>query len=184
MKPTHELEEEHQAILSMIRVLARISNRLEAGEAVDAAHIERAVDFIRGFADGCHHAKEEAALFPAMEKAGIPREGGPLAAMLDEHAEEGSFVNALAESAAEAASGGEGAARRFAENVRSYGALLSQHIFKENSVLYPMADARLSAADQDKLARRFAEVEEEVVGRDRYRRYLELLESMKKAYGL
>jgi hemerythrin-like domain-containing protein len=34
------------------------------------------VGFINGFADKRHHAKEEDLLFPAMEKAGIPRTGG------------------------------------------------------------------------------------------------------------
>jgi hemerythrin-like domain-containing protein len=34
--------------------------------------------FLKEFADRCHHGKEEDFLFPALEKAGIKKEGGPI----------------------------------------------------------------------------------------------------------
>lgn len=72
MRPTEELVTEHNAIKRMLDILERVSRRLEIGETVDAEHLERIVDFIRGFADRCHHGKEEDLLFPEMEEAGIP----------------------------------------------------------------------------------------------------------------
>jgi len=35
MRPTAELSQEHQAILEMIRILAKMAERLEAGTPVD-----------------------------------------------------------------------------------------------------------------------------------------------------
>jgi len=86
MKATEELRKEHSAIEVMLGILEEISARLESGAKVDPDHLERILEFIRIFADKCHHGKEEDFLFPAMEKAGIPREGGgPIGCMLSEH---------------------------------------------------------------------------------------------------
>ena len=50
-----------------------------------AADLDDAMDFIKTFADSCHHAKEEDLLFPAMGEAGFPSRGGPVGVMLMEH---------------------------------------------------------------------------------------------------
>jgi hemerythrin-like domain-containing protein len=182
MKPTQELSQEHQAILLMIRILEKIGQKLEAGERVDVSHLEKAVDFIKGFADKCHHAKEEDLLFPAMEKAGIPRTGGPLGVMLNEHVAGRGFVKGMTDAIAGLKKGDKAAGRLFAENAGKYGALLSQHIFKEDRILYPMADARLSAEEQAELSAHFADVEEKVVGRGKHEEYHRLLKELEAAY--
>jgi hemerythrin-like domain-containing protein len=182
MKPTAELTEEHQSILLMISILGSMADRLETDEKVEPVHLEEAVDFVRGFADKCHHAKEEGLLFPAMEKAGIPRTGGPLGVMLREHVEGRAFVKAMADSIPGIRKGEKAAARRFAESARAYGALLSQHIYKEDNILYPMADARLSAAAQDELAACFADVEKTVVGEGRHEEFHEMLRRLEGLY--
>jgi len=70
MKPTDILKNEHKAILLTLEVVESVSKKLDAGENVPAEHLTKVVDFIRGFADKCHHAKEEDLLFPAMERTG------------------------------------------------------------------------------------------------------------------
>ncbi len=182
MKPTQELSHEHQAILLAIRVLEKISDRLEAGQAVDPAHLEKAVDFIKVFADRCHHAKEEDLLFPAMEKAGIPRQGGPIGVMLNEHVAGRGYVKAMAESIPGIKKGDKAAAGTFAENARNYGALLSAHIYKEDHILYPMADGRLTPAQQKELEAYFADVEEKVIGHGKHEEYHKLLEELEAVY--
>ncbi len=47
------------------------------GQELPTEFFPKVVDFIRNFADRCHHGKEEDNLFPAMEKRGIPRQAGP-----------------------------------------------------------------------------------------------------------
>jgi len=182
MKPTEELSHEHQAILLMIRILEKMSDRLRSGEKVDPLHLERAVDFIKIFADKCHHGKEEDLLFPAMEEAGIPRDGGPLGVMLHEHTEGRAYVKAMTEALAGIKKGDRRSATLFAENARDYGSLLSQHIFKEDHVLYPMADKRLSAAKQDELEAGFARVERDIVGEGKHEEYHRLLEELESVY--
>lgn len=78
MKPTDILEEEHRAIKRMLKVAEAVSGQLESDGKIPLEDLERIVDFIRGFADRCHHGKEEDLLFKEMITAGIPKEGGPL----------------------------------------------------------------------------------------------------------
>jgi hemerythrin-like domain-containing protein len=182
MKPTETLKNEHRAILLMLKVAESVSFKLEGGEDVPADDLARIVDFIRGFADKCHHAKEEDLLFPAMEKAGVPRQGGPIGVMLIEHTEGREYVGKMSEAAGKYAAGDKKAGLQFAENARGYAALLSQHIHKEDNILYPIADARLSPQSQAGLEKDFERVEEEVVGAGKHEEYHRLLEQLEKAY--
>lgn len=59
---------------------------------VKVAHLEKIHEFLKVFADKCHHAKEEDVLFPEMEKAGVLRKGGPIGVMLAEHAQGREYV--------------------------------------------------------------------------------------------
>ncbi len=182
MKPTAELSHEHQAILRMIGTLGRIADRLDAGAAVDPDDLDRSVEFIRGFADKCHHAKEEDHLFPEMEKAGIPREGGPIGVMLAEHVRGREFTAAMAAAIPGTRAGDRRAAGAFVAEARGYGELLTQHIFKEDHILYPMADARLTPEQQASLEASFLEVERTVAGEGRHEEFHRLLERLEKTY--
>jgi hemerythrin-like domain-containing protein len=182
MKPTAELSHEHLAIKRMIGVLGKIADRLEAGGAVPPDDPARCVEFLRVFADKCHHAKEEDHLFPEMEKVGVAREGGPIGVMLAEHVEGRKHVAAMAGTLPGLRMGEGSAARAFAEAARRYGALLTQHIMKEDHVLYPMADARFSAEQQRELETRFADIEKIIVGEGKHEEYHRLLERLEMAY--
>lgn len=63
MLPIGLLMIEHRLIERMIKQMARELERVKAGEEVDLAFIDEAVDFIRVYADRCHHGKEEDILF-------------------------------------------------------------------------------------------------------------------------
>ncbi len=182
MKPTEELSREHQAILEMIRILAKMAERLEAGSLVEAGDLKAAVEFIRVFADRCHHAKEEGHLFPEMERAGIPRGRGPIAVMLAEHEEGRKRVAAMAGALRGAGKGNRKAMAAFAAAARGYGELLTQHIFKEDRILYPMADNTLSPDQQTSLEECFTEVEKSVVGEGQHEEFHRLLERLGSAY--
>lgn len=77
--------QEQRIIERGLAALETAAKRLNAGEAPSPVIFLQAADFIRGFADGCHHKKEEGVLFPAMQSAGVPCERGPIGVMLAEH---------------------------------------------------------------------------------------------------
>ena len=182
MKPTDILKEEHGGIKVMLGILGRMADSLEGGRDVDSAHLEQAVDFIRTFADTCHHGKEEDYLFAEMEKAGIPQQGGPIAVMLAEHATGRAYVKGLAEAVARYGDGDKAAVPAIVQNARNYIALLRAHIEKEDNILYPIADRSLTEEQQEKLLACFEDVERERIGPGKHAEYHRMLERLSGVY--
>ncbi len=184
MTATEELMTEHRAIERMLAVLDAAGGRLEAGERVRPDLFREAVDFVRNFADRCHHGKEEDNLFPRLEERGVPREGGPLGVMLFEHDEGRAYIGAIADALDAYERGDEGAARTIARSARGYVGLLRGHIEKEERVLFPMADQVLSAEDQLSLEESFERIETEVMGAGVHERYHQMLDELERELGL
>jgi hemerythrin-like domain-containing protein len=61
-----------------------------------------------------------------------------------------------------------------------YVQLLRQHIIKENSILFPMANRTLTAGQQAKVADDFEHVEHEETGEGVHEKYLALAEALEK----
>lgn len=176
------LKEEHRAIKVMLSILNEVSQRLEASEKIDPQDLSQMVEFIRVFADRCHHGKEEDLLFPALEETGVPREGGPIGVMLAEHDEGRAYARGLAEAIARYRSGEKEAVRDIIENARNYANLLNQHIDKEDNILYVIADLHLSPEKQEELVKEFQRVEEEKIGVGRHEEFHHLLHHLKSTY--
>ena len=176
--PTSILMSEHRVIERMLVVLDRMADEfLEAG-AVNAPLAAEAVDFLRTFADRCHHGKEEVNLFPAMERLGLPREAGPTAVMRQEHTVGRSLTSSLAVAAE------KGDVRRFADTARAYTGLLREHILKEDQVLFPMADEMLTPDMQADLLRAFERVEHDDLGPGTHERLLGVVERLCDRFGV
>lgn len=184
MSATEDLMAEHRAIERMLAVLEAAAQGLESGQHVRPGLFGDAVDFVRNFADRCHHGKEEENLFPRMEAAGVPGAGGPLGVMLLEHDQGREYVAAIANALGAYEGGDHSAARVIAENARGYVRLLRQHIAKEDSVLFPMADRVLSPEDQRELEERFEEIESKVMRLGVHERYHHLLDELEREVGL
>ena len=157
-KPSTVLRSEHRVILRVLGVLDRLVARAERGAGFEDRALQRCVEFFRLFADACHHAKEEDLLFPVLEQRGIPREGGPIGVMLDEHQVARQLTKRMGAELAAHAGGDVDATQRFIEAARQYHGLLTNHIFKEDNVLFEMGDRIMTANDQHELCASFGEV--------------------------
>ena len=167
----------------MLGILEGISARLESGAKVDPDHLEQILEFIRIFADKCHHGKEEDFLFPAMEKAGVPREGGPIGCMLSEHDMGRERVKRMTEAVTRYREGERSASSAIAENAKGYVGILRDHIHKENNVLFPMAEAHLNDREMEELQEAFEKVESERIGKGKHEEFHRLLSHLKEMYG-
>ena len=182
MKPTEQLRKEHKAIKLMLDILEKVCERLESGQKVNPEHLDRILEFIKVFADKCHHGKEEDLLFPAMEEAGTPRERGPIGVMLTEHNMGRDYVNGMSEAVAKFKAGDEKALSEIVEYARNYITLLTQHIEKEDNILFPMADMHLSEEKQEELLEKFEIVEQEKIGVGKHDEFHKLLNRLKTVY--
>jgi hemerythrin-like domain-containing protein len=157
--PLDMLREEHVVILRVVDALERWLDRLEAEKSAPAEALENAVAFLKGFADGCHHRKEEELLFPALEEGGP---FGPVSVMLEEHEEGRGYVQGLSDGLHQLES--DSGRNSVLANGRHYVALLRAHIDKENEVLFPLSERMLSADAMHGLAHAFEDVEAEQAG--------------------
>jgi hemerythrin-like domain-containing protein len=180
MQATMILMDEHRVIERVIVSLEAASDDLAQGRSVRPGFFIDATDFIKGFADGCHHKKEEGVLFAAMADAGMPTQAGPIAVMLAEHEQGRAYTRGLRQAAERLQTGDESARPEVVRNARGYAALLRQHIAKEDGVLFPMADQVIPIAAQGQVAEDFERVEHEETGEGVHERYLALAEALER----
>jgi len=180
MLPTEQLMQDHRVIERMCAVLKAIAFRVDKGQDIPKDFFPRAVDFIRNFADRTHHGKEEDNLFPALEQHGVPRQGGPVGVMLEEHDQGRAYVRGMDEAAPQVAAGDEAALKKAAQNARGYADLLVPHINKEDNILYAMADRSFSRDEQQQLTEKFAGIEAERMGPEKRQAYVNLVENLEK----
>jgi hemerythrin-like domain-containing protein len=174
MKATDVLTEEHRVIEQVLNTLEYGVNQLENGQAVRPEFFLSVTDFIRGFADGCHHQKEEGVFFKRMEVQGLSGQGCPLGVMLAEHELGRQYTRALASAAQDMKSGDLSANRRAIQSSRSYVALLRQHIYKEDNILFPLANDVIPAEQHAIVWEDFEHVEHAETGEGVHEKYLSL----------
>src|SRR5581483_2148526 len=144
---TESLRKDHHLIEKMLKALDITSALLKSGKAIPAPILDQIIDFTKNFTIVCHHGKEEDSLFPALEKSGMPREGGPIARMLFEHEVTKQLTSKLEESAKSYLKSGSPDA--LVVDIKGYVDHVALHLAKENHRLFMMADMILqSKAEQ------------------------------------
>lgn len=178
MQATQVLSSEHRVIERVLATLEKAADAAEAGVSVRPGLFLDAVGFIRGFADGCHHLKEENVLFPTMSEHGVPVEGGPLGIMLQEHELGRKYTRQMQAGAERWAIGEDEGRTSLIAAARNYVALLHQHIDKEDQILFPMADRVIPQAQHDQVWQAFEHVEHEETGEGVHEKYLALADAL------
>jgi len=177
-RPTQVLSEEHRVIERALAVLEKLT-RVPVEESL--VSWKKALDFIRHFADQCHHLKEEKVLFPALEEHGIPREGGPIGMMLLEHEEGRGYVRGMMAAVKLCAEEIEAGKEMLVDNAQSYLRLLREHIQKEDEILFRMADEVITVDEQKALLQKFEQQETTEIGEGVHQKYLRLVEELENA---
>ena len=158
-KTSKILADEHQNILKVIDALSDECNNLDVGKEINKDFLTKAIDFIRNYADRFHHAKEEDILFKEFVKC-AEQEGScvhcnPVEQMLSEHDQGREFVKEMEQGLI------KNNKEKVIEGIRGYTSLLKEHIFKEDNILYPMADESLDKKTEETMLKKFEKVEKE-----------------------
>ncbi|CAB5123302.1 Repair of Iron Centers di-iron protein [Olavius algarvensis associated proteobacterium Delta 3] len=183
MNPIEALKTEHRAIETALEILSEMFPRIQDlhgnGIVRDA---RRLLDFFRTFADTCHHGKEERFLFPVLERIGVSRKGGPIGVMLSEHEEGRILLRQLEEALGLVGAGDPSAGILFKTAAEAYIELLRQHIFKEDTVLFQIAEDRLSTIRKSTLADQFDRFEKEQIGTGTHEAFHQRLDELTQRY--
>ena len=172
--------EEHRLIERVLDALETAASALDRRQPVRPGFFLEAADFIAGFADGCHHHKEEGVLFDAIVASGLPADEGPIPVMLMEHEQGRAFTRGMRDAARRLGAGDAGAARQVVANARGYVALLRDHIMKEDEVLFPLADELLTPDRHEEVLKGFARIEHEDAMEGAHERFLSLAAALER----
>jgi hemerythrin-like domain-containing protein len=178
MKATEILMEEHRVIERVLDSIEKGVEKIKNGQQIDPQFFIDVTEFVRGFADGCHHHKEEGVLFKSMESHGVPAAGGPIGVMLAEHEQGRQFIRGLRAATEKWAGGDQNAKAQVIQNALGYTALLRMHIQKEDTILFPMADRAIPKTEYDLVEQGFEQVEHEETGEGVHEKYLALADKL------
>ena len=149
LKRDHEVTE---------RVFAAMEAKLASADGAPPSLVGLLVDYLH-YVDHCHNQKEELHLFPRLEAKGMPRHGGPLGVMLQEHERAREILGRLVPLATAYASGERGDLAGLRAAFGEYASLCKDHFWKENDILYPMALRMLGEAEAAEVVAGIGEVE-------------------------
>lgn len=177
-KATQDLRKEHDAILYVLQILDKMMLSGASDEETLLHYYDEVVFFLKTFADKCHHGKEENYLFKALVKKGVPNEGGPIGAMLQEHAQGRDYIAQMSRGHNKKDIDG------FNHAAAQYRDLLKRHIDKENDVLFLMADNMIDEQEQDLLFEQFEQFEENIIGHGIHEKLHATIDTWAEAFGV
>jgi uncharacterized protein len=155
------------------RVFAAMKKPFTSPSGPPPGLVGRFFDYARNYVDRCHNQKEEQHLFPLLERRGVPRESGPLAIMLAEHEAARELLTKLEPMVAAWVAGERSGLEALRTAVGDYVTLCTDHYWKENDILFPLAAKTLGAEDAAAVEQGIAAVEA-ALGPDTHARYAAL----------
>ncbi|RKZ49435.1 MAG: hypothetical protein DRQ48_01440 [Gammaproteobacteria bacterium] len=158
MQVTHELMNEHQLILKYLDLMERYVEFSQTNDNKDL-FLQKAQDFIsfvQIFTDTYHHAKEEDVLFKYLQAPGVLSHCNPLPVMLSDHEQGRVYTQNMKDALA------NNDLKTLCDNACAYSQTLKQHIFKEDNILYPMAESGISDDDKIALENEYRQIEEKM----------------------
>ncbi len=164
--PMKKLVDEHVLIKRWIALIPEVVKNIDVESEKGRRLILDGIDMIRSYADKYHHAKEEEILFKYFdENADI------LKVMHEDHAHGRKLVKEML------AAIDKRDRKTVAENLMAYRELLTEHIRKEDEILYPWMDNQLSTHQVGELFAKFDEVDRQIdVSPKKYNDFIDQLE--------
>ena len=177
MNVTEKLKEEHQLILRYIGLLNDYLLAIKKGNSKLVEHLPSFIQFVQEFADKYHHGKEEEILFKVMDEPEVLSHCNPIPQMQFEHDAGRDYIRNF-KSALE-----KGDVNLAASNASGWGALLQEHIGKEDNILYPMGEEGLTDEQKKKILGLYQKVEEKFEGAKLEKKFVNLYQQLKGFLG-
>ncbi len=173
------LIDEHRLISRMVNVLTVLHKRLESDDHADVNVLTDVVDFFRTFVDRNHHAKEEDALFPTLERYAVNPEGCTIQSLKSEHEQARILTTTLTDAIGKYKTGDPTAKGKIYTTIRNSIELYNDHIWRENILFFPMAEKALQESELNDVTRSYGEIEKSL-GTDFRSKYEQLVNALEK----
>ena len=145
---TRELKNDHRVIQQVVAGMSAVAELLNSGKQVDPSVLADLVQFLRVFADHCHHEKEEQHLFPLLATKANVSTRRELESLEREHRLAKQLVGQLAKVAAVYVDNPAAVRYRVIDLLQQLAELYPAHIWKEDFLLFPLAQQTLSTTEQ------------------------------------
>ena len=175
------LIEEHKYVIRMLGVIRKVCLNFMDNKEINYDDFEKMISFVREFADGHHHKKEEVFLFNKMvEHLGEAAEKAVNQGMLVEHDYGRLYISNLVEAIEKVKGGDEEAKLDIIANAISYTHLMERHIDKEDRVVYTFAERNLKENILDEINSECLKFEDD--NETVKNKYLEILSKLEAKY--
>ncbi len=189
MLPIGPLMMEHRLIQRMIHLISQELERIRSNVEVDPefafvdpVFIDTAVDFLRTYADRCHHGKEEDILFADLAKKDLkPEDRRLLEDLMAEHRRARELTASLVRAKEDYLRQDAEAVNRILAHLEGLISLYPRHIEKEDRQFFPPAMAYFSQAEKDALLAQMHEFDRMMI-HEKYRGIIERLETRRSCH--
>jgi hemerythrin-like domain-containing protein len=166
--PVQELVDEHKLIKRLLALIPWLVDKIKIS-GFDRQLLLDSVDFIRSYADRYHHAKEEDILFKYVDET-----QEIIQVMYEEHTIGRNYVKAVLTGVEEED------VLIISTNLLAYRELLTEHIKKEDEILYPWIDRQLNDSQIEELAQAFTRVNNQL-GTETQTKYENFIANLEQA---
>jgi hemerythrin-like domain-containing protein len=148
--PMQKLVNEHTLIKRWVAMIPEVIKNLDVESEEGRQLVIDGIEFIRSYADKYHHAKEEEVLFKCFDE-GLDI----IKTMCEDHETGRAHVRAMLVALDKRDK------KAVSEHLQAYQELLSEHIKKEDEILYPWMDRSFTITRVGELFAKFNEKDEE-----------------------
>jgi hemerythrin-like domain-containing protein len=190
MQPIAPLMMEHRLIERMVSLMRQDLERIRANilvdpefAFVDPVFIDVAVDFMRTYADRCHHGKEEDILFAELEKKSLPSDLKKIMDELtEEHVQAREYTKDLVKAKEDYLRQEPDAVKQVLFYLDKITVMYPKHIIKEDQHFFIPCMEYFSAAEKDAMLEKMWEFDRKVI-HERYEGVVSGIEN-RRACGL
>ncbi|MGB5824309.1 MAG: hemerythrin domain-containing protein [Proteocatella sp.] len=184
MNSIETMVKEHDNILAFLKAVKNASLEIMEGAEPDTQDFRKMIDFVRTYADGHHHGKEEKILFVHMlEHLGKIGTNLITHGMLVEHDLGRLYMSDLEKALASYDENPSTEAKlEIVANAAGYANLLQRHIDKENDLVFKYAEKNLPPASLKTVNEETEKFEKDAMEKGTVDKYMKLLAEMSAKY--
>jgi hemerythrin-like domain-containing protein len=176
MMPIGPLMREHRLIERMVKLMERELRRMSETNRADPAFVDVAVDFIRTYADRCHHGKEEDILFRDLAKKQLSAEHERVMnELLEEHVLARKTTGRLVSAKESYLQGDAHAFSGIVDSMQDLVEFYPAHIEKEDRHFFVPCMGYFSDQEQGDMLQEFWDFDRQLI-HDKYKMTVESLE--------
>ena len=177
MMPVGPLMIEHRLIERMIKIMQVNLENIRKESKVDTLFVDTAVDFIRTYADRCHHGKEEDILFRDLAKKKMSDEHQRIMQeLIEEHKMGRNNVKKLVEAKEKYVQGDKDTLKDIVSNMETLVKFYPKHIEKEDKHFFIPCMDYFNDAEKDTMLNEMHEFDRNMI----HEKYTKVVESYEK----